>query len=209
MSGLYKGVVGTFKNIYCKANGIDRESVVLMVVNSNGTTVELTHCGEPNKIRDKKHKLRKAILVKPKKDGFAVEIICLRTHHHDFESLEVFLEARLRGSSEKVRSETFTVIGSRDETRTKEYADKKALETNTKSNSSSTNSNHLDPRANPPPTTSSESDFEEELSALLKFSADPSKQVQAESDQDYQNISTSTILEEDPYEHFTHSGFDN
>jgi len=198
-----RGIAAMFKNIVFKADIDIRKGVVAMVERPNGTIEELKHCGDPDAIRAKKHKQLKPLDVKRKTDHtFAVEFICVGTHRQDFEPLSVFIVALRRGSSEKIRSKSFTLIGSRYSKRINAYK------------------NAVPPTPQPvPPTTKNLTQSKsspnisftnEELLALLK-PADPSNQAQAETfeTQDYQNITTSTILDDNPYMDFMHSRFDN
>jgi len=137
-----------------------------------------------------------------------LSLFCLGTHREDFEPLTVFIEAQRKGSPERIRSKTFTVIGSRDENRIKAFADKHYAPLQP---IPLTIQNHeiASPRANPPPTTTLESLRSEELSALLQNSADPGYHVQAENSEP-QDISSIKFLEdEDPYVDFMHSRFEN
>lgn len=197
------------KNVVLKADIDYTKSVVAKVVYPNGTVVDLKHCGVPNALREKKHmNLVSPIDVKRKPKGqFAVEFVCLGAHHADFEPLTVFIEAQRKGSSERIRSELFTVIGSRDEKRIKYFADNHNAP---QQPIPLTIQNHeiAGPRANPPPTTSLENLLTEELTALSQNSADPGYQVQAENS-DIQDISTKYLDDEDPYVDFTCSRFAN
>jgi hypothetical protein len=206
VSGLYEGVAGTFKNIYFSADIDFEKGVVAMVQRPNGTTEELRHCGFKGRIGDKKHnkQLDKPIYVKRKKGlNFAVEFVCLGAHHQYFEPQSVYLEAHLRGTSEKVQSEPFIVIGSRDDKDIKAYAKR-----NTKPASSATTqtTNSQTPEQILPQQSILPQISEEELFALFQSSADPSNQARAETS--VQDLSQFP-LDDDPYKDFTCSRFDN
>jgi hypothetical protein len=203
-----------YKSITFKIGDIDTNSVVAYKVLPNGNEVELKHCGNKNAVQDKKHKSLCVLDVKTKpKKLFSISFICVGTHGTDFEPLTVFITARRMNSSELLRSQSFILIGSRDENRIREFAEAKRARTAAQSvppalptlPTQPTNL-QIDPRANPPPPTRNE------LGAL-KLPADqgnPADSAESLETQDelVLDIDPSEI-NQNPYEDFTHSRFDN
>jgi len=128
---VYKGLIGDCatgigNSIRCKGDTqVDLKSVVVKIVNTEGSTSDLKQCSKhPKPCTVKPHSY------KPDPRTFVVILHCVGVHERAFQPLMLVIEAKCQHTDEVLQSRPFAVRGNRNEKELKKLAEDPAMNKN-------------------------------------------------------------------------------